>query len=102
MISGGRFADPAINVILWGSAAAASLVAVLVALSGPALLAWAGIGYVVYAALLASPQVSIALLALAVSLMPVTQRPRRSLALGILVATAVAFAAREVVTRIVP
>jgi len=90
-ITGGRIGQPLADEVLWGSAIAASIVALVVAIGGPALVAWAAIGYVLHAALLATEQPNLVLLALAVALMPVAPRPRGSLAFGIVVATVAAF-----------
>ena len=98
-ITGGRIGQPLADEVLWGSAIAASVVALVVAVDGPAVVAWAAIGYVLHAALLATEQPNLVLLALAVALMPVVPRPRGSLAFGITVATAAAFVAREVIVR---
>ncbi len=99
-ITGGRIGQQLADEVLWGSAIAASVVALVVAVDGPAVVAWAAIGYVLYAALLATEQPNLVLLALAVALMPVVPRPRGSLAFGIAVATVAAFVAREVIVRV--
>ena len=91
-ISGGRFGQPTVDIVLWGSAIAASLVAVVVATGASAFIAWVAIGYVLHAALLATAEPTVVLLALAVALMPVVPRPRGSLSLGIVCATLAAFA----------
>lgn len=96
-ITGGRIGQPLADEVLWGSAIAASVVALVVAVDGPAVVAWAAIGYVLHAALLATEQPNLVLLALAIALMPVVPRPRGSLAFGIVVATAAAFVARAVI-----
>lgn len=93
-LTGGSLADPAADVVMWGSAVAA-VVATLVVLSrGPASLGWIAIGYVLFAALVAIDRPVPLLLMLAVAYMPILQRPRRSLAvgLGIAVGTAVVIA----------
>ena len=87
----GGFGSFGTDLILWGSAAAAALAAFVVSTNGPAVLGWIAIGYILCAGLLlAGPE--LVLIALAVALMPVLQRPRGSLALGIAVATLAAFA----------
>ena len=92
--TGGNFDDPSANIVLWGSAAAAALAAMVVATKGPATIAWVAIGYIVFAGLLAvePPQLIVASLALA--LMPVVPRPRGSLAIGFTIASATALLVR--------
>lgn len=94
VVTGGRFDDPNANIVLWGSAAAAALAAMVVATKGPASIAWIAIGYIVFAGLLAvePPQLIVASLALA--LMPVVPRPRESLAIGLTIASATALLVR--------
>ncbi len=92
-ITGGRVGQPLADEVLWGSAIAAAVVALVVATGGPAVVAWSAIGYVLHAALLVTEQPTLVLLALAVALMPVAPRPRGSLALGVAVATVAAFVA---------
>ena len=87
----GGFGNVGTDLILWGSAAAAALAAFVVSTNGPAALGWVAIGYILFAGLLiAGPE--LVLIALAVALMPVVQRPRGSLALGISIAVVAAFA----------
>ena len=87
----GGFGNLGPDLILWGSAAAAALTAFVVSTNSPAVLGWIAIGYILFAGLLiAGPE--LVLIALADALMPVLQRPRGSLALGIAVATLSAFA----------
>ena len=89
-VTTGGFGSFGTDVILWGSAAAAAIAAVVVSVDGPPVIGWVAIGYILCAGLLiAAPQ--LILIALAVALMPVVQRPRASLALGIAVAAASAF-----------
>ena len=90
----GGFGNPGIDLMLWGSAAAAAIAAFVVATDGPAVLGWIAIGYILFAGLLLTDAPQILLVALAIALMPVVQRPRASLALGIVVATLSAFAWR--------
>lgn len=93
-VTRGSLADPAANLVLWGSAAAAIVAALVVLSNGPAVIGWAAVGYVVFAALLVAARPLPLLLLLAVAYMPVLQRPRGSLAVGLAVAalTAVALA----------
>ena len=98
----GGFGNPGIDLMLWGSAAAAAVAAFVVATDGPAVLGWIAIGYILFAGLLLTTAPQLLLVALAVALMPVVQRPRSSLAFGIVIATLSAFAWRvlvEVVLR---
>ena len=90
----GGFGNPGIDVMLWGSAAAAAVAAFVVATNGPSVLGWIAIGYVLFAGLLLTDAPQLLLIALALALMPVVQRPRDSLALGIAVAALSAFAWR--------
>lgn len=90
-VATGGFGNFGTDLILWGSAAAAALAAFVVSMNGPAILGWIAIGYILFAGLLiAGPE--LVLIALAVALMPVVQRPRGSLALGISTAAVSAFA----------
>jgi len=87
----GGFGNLGTDLILWGSAAAAALAAFVVSTNGPAALGWIAIGYILFAGILiAGPE--LVLITLAVALMPVVQRPRGSLALGISIAVVAAFA----------
>jgi len=90
----GGFGNPGIDVMLWGSAAAAAVAAFVVATNGPSVLGWIAIGYILFAGLLLTDAPQLLLIALALALMPVVQRPRDSLALGIAVAALSAFAWR--------
>ncbi|MDO8506080.1 MAG: hypothetical protein Q7S41_00565 [Candidatus Limnocylindria bacterium] len=91
--TGGRFAVTPEHLVLWGSAVAAALCAVVVFANGSSLVAWAAIGYILFGALeTGTPQWP--LLALAVALMPLVPRPRGSLWLGAAVAMLVAVGAR--------
>jgi hypothetical protein len=87
----GGFGNPGIDLMLWGSAVAAAVAAFVVATNGPATLGWIAIGYILFAGLLLTESPQLLLVALAIALMPVVQRPRGSLAIGILVATVSAF-----------
>ena len=87
----GGFGNPGIDVMLWGSAAAAAVAAFVVATNGPSVMGWIAIGYILFAGLLLTDAPQLLLIALALALMPVVQRPRNSLALGIAVAAVSAF-----------
>src|SRR5260221_7679904 len=87
----GGFGNPGIDLMLWGSAAAAAVAAFVVATNGPAVLGWIAIGYVLFAAILLTDAPQLLLVALAIALIPVVQRPPNSLAFGIVVATLSAF-----------
>lgn len=97
VVTGGTFGDPDADLVLWGSAAAAALAAMVVATNGPATLAWMAIGYILFAGVLAVEPPQLIVLSLAVALMPVVQRPRNSLALGLAVASATALLVRVVI-----
>ena len=90
----GGFGNPGIDLMLWGSAAAAAVAAFVVATNGPGVIGWIAIGYILFAGLLLTDAPQLLLIALAIALMPVVQRPRNSLAIGIVVATLSAFAWR--------
>jgi hypothetical protein len=90
----GGFGDPGIDLMLWGSAAAAAVAAFVVATNGPGVLGWIAIGYILFAGILLTEAPQLLLVALAIALMPVVQRPRNSLAFGIVTATLSAFAWR--------
>ena len=93
----GGFGNPGIDLMLWGSAAAAAVAAFVVATNGPGVLGWIAIGYILFAGILLTDAPQLLLVALAIALMPVVQRPRNSLAFGIVVATISAFAWRIVI-----
>jgi hypothetical protein len=97
--TGGRLAVTPAHVVLYGSAAAAAICAVVVFVNGSALVAWAAIGYILYGALLAGPT-QWPLLALAAALMPLMPRPRNSFWFGLTVATVVAFVARLLIAAL--
>jgi hypothetical protein len=97
--TGGRFAVTPEHLILWGSAIAAAICAVVVFVEGSSIIAWAAIGYIVFGALLTGvPQWP--LVALAAALMPLVPRPRGSFVYGLGVAIAVAFATRLAVAAL--
>ena len=87
----GGFGQLVPDLVLWGSAAAAAIAAFVVATDGAPVLGWVAVGYILFAGLLVAEEPQIVLVALAVALMPVLERPRRSLALGIAIATIAAF-----------
>ena len=93
----GGFGNPGIDLMLWGSAAAAAVAAFVVATNGPAVMGWIAIGYILFAGILLTDAPQLLLIALAIALMPVVQRPRNSLAIGIVTATLSAFAWRVVI-----
>jgi hypothetical protein len=99
--TGGSFGIGAAELVLWGAVAAATLCALVVLVEGPASLAWAGIGYVLFGALLTDGSPHLTLTALAVALMPLVPRPRGSLALGLAIAVATALIARTLIGLIV-
>ncbi len=76
--------------VLWGAALAAIVCAVVVVASGPAVLGWGAIGYILFGALLAPRAPDLLVAALALALMPLVPRPRGSLAAGLAVAVVVA------------
>ena len=91
--TGGSFVVSPAHVILWGSAVAAAVCAVVIFIEGAGLLAWAAIGYILFGALLnGTPEWP--LVALAAALMPLVPRPRGSLWTGLSVAILVAFGTR--------
>src|SRR3954463_14887215 len=92
----GSFAISPEHIILWGSAVAAALCAVVVFIEGSPILAWAAIGYILFGALLPGPP-QWPLVALAAALMPLVPRPRGSIWTGLAIATAVALATRLVI-----
>lgn len=96
-LTGGSFADRDANVVIWGSAGAAVVAALVVLTNGPAVLGWAAVGYVLFAALLATSGPVPLLLLLALAYMPILERPRRSLAVGLAIAAVTALALRAVV-----
>ena len=97
----GGFGDLGIDLMLWGSAAAAAIAAFIVAANGPAVLGWIAVGYILFAGLLLTAAPQLLLIALAIALMPVVQRPRNSLAVGIVVATVSAFAWRVAIELLI-
>ena len=91
--TGGSFVVSPEHLILWGSAVAAAICAIVVFVEGSSIVAWAAIGYIGFGALLTGvPEWP--LVALAAALMPLVPRPRGSFLYGIAVAISVAFATR--------
>src|SRR2546423_14196657 len=82
----GGFGSLGVDLMLWGSAAAAAIAAFVVAMDGPAVVGWIAIGYILFAGLLLSPQPQLLLIALAGALTPVRERPPGSPPLRIAVA----------------
>ena len=99
--TGGSFGVSAAELVLWGAVVAAAVCALVVLVDGPAAIAWAGIGYVLFGALLTDGSPHLTLAALALALMPLVGRPRRSLALGLAIAVATALIARVLLGLIV-
>jgi hypothetical protein len=95
--TGGAFALTPANLVLWGSAVAAAICALVIFASGAALIAWAAIGYVLFGALLTAGSPHLPLLALSVALMPLVPRPRGSIWSGLGVALLVALGARLII-----
>jgi hypothetical protein len=95
--TGGQFALTPANLVLWGSAVAAGICALVIFAAGAALVAWAAIGYVLFGALLTTGAPHWPLLALAGALMPLVPRPRGSIWIGLGVACLVAIGARLVI-----
>jgi hypothetical protein len=95
--TGGRFAATFAEYVLWGSVVAAGICALVILADRPAPLAWGGIGYILFGALLTqgSPHIGFVLLALALA--PMVPRPRGSLSLGIGIAAVSAVVARVLI-----
>jgi hypothetical protein len=98
--TGGRFALAPAELILWGSAAAAAICAVVVYVAGSALIAWLAIGYILFGALLTAGSPHWPLFALAVALMPLVPRPRGSVILGLGVAAVAAIGVRYAIAAV--
>jgi hypothetical protein len=99
--TGGTLGTSAAHLVLWGAVAAAALCALVVLVEGPATLAWVGIGYVLFGALLTDGSPHLTLGALALALMPLVPRPRGSLPLGLAIAAATAVIARTLIGLLV-
>jgi len=91
--TGGRFATFA-EYVLWGSVLAAAICAIVILAERLAVLAWVGIGYILFGGLLTegSPHFGFVLLALALA--PMVPRPSDSLSLGIGIAAVSAVVSR--------
>lgn len=98
--TGGSTANAEANVVVWGSAAAAVVAALVVIGTGPAAIGWAAVGYVLFAAFLAAARPVPLLGLLALAYMPILPRPRGSLTAGLAVAAALALFAAIVARRI--
>ncbi len=98
-LTGGSFADPRADTRIWGSAAAAVTLALVVLTDGPAALGWAALGYILFAAFWGEPP-AVLLVLLAIAYMPVLQRPRGSLVSGIGIAVVAAIVFRVVAARL--
>ena len=92
--TGGTLALTSADLVLWGSALAAAVCAVLIWSDGSPELAWVAIGYVLFGALLTRGSPHLVLLGLAVALMPLVPRPRASIGTGLAIAAAAALASR--------
>jgi hypothetical protein len=91
--TGGSFLVSPEHLILWGSAVAAAICAIVVFVEGSSIVAWAAIGYILFGALLTGvPEWP--LVALAAALMPLVPRPRGSFIYGLAVGIAVALVTR--------
>jgi hypothetical protein len=99
--TGGTFGTSAAHLVLWGAVAAATVCALVVLVEGPATIAWLGIGYVLFGALLTDGSPHLTLAALALALMPLVPRPRGSLLLGLAIALAAAVIARTLLGLLV-
>jgi len=99
--TGGSFAIGAAELVLWGAVIAAAACALVVLVEGAAFVAWAGIGYILFGALLTNGSPHWPLGALAVALMPLVPRPNGSLVLGLVIAVVTALIARTVVGLLV-
>lgn len=97
----GRVSLTPAGIVLWGSAVAAALCALVVWSGGASLVAWGAIGFVLFGALLTSGGPHWPLLALAVALMPLVPRPRGSLWLGLGFAALCALGVRMAIAALV-
>jgi hypothetical protein len=99
--TGGSFGLSAAELVLWGAVVAAAVCALVVLIDGSAVIAWAGIGYVLFGALLTNGSPHLPLAALALALMPLVPRPRRSLLLGVAIAVLAAVVARTLIGMLI-
>jgi hypothetical protein len=98
--TGGRVALAPAELVLWGSAVAAAICALVVYVAGSAFVAWLAIGYVLFGALLTAGSPHWPLVALAVALMPLVPRPRGSVALGLGIAAVAAIGVRYAIAAV--
>jgi len=98
--TGGRFALAPAELVLWGSAVAAAICALIVYAAGSAVVAWLAIGYVLFGALLTSGSPHWPLLALSAALMPLVPRPRGSVVLGLAIAVIAAVGTRYAIAAV--
>ena len=98
--TGGRFALAPAELVLWGSAVAAAICALIVYAAGSAVVAWLAIGYVLFGALLTSGSPHWPLLALSAALMPLVPRPRGSVVLGLAIAVIAAVGTRYAIASV--
>ena len=98
---GGQVILTPAGIVLWGSAVAAALCALVIWSGGAGLVAWGAIGFILFGALLTSGGPHWPLLALAVALMPLVPRPRGSLWIGLGFAALFAFGARIAIAAVV-
>lgn len=99
--TGGTFGISAAPLVLWGAVIAAAVCALVVLVEGSALVAWAGIGYVIFGALLTNGSPHWTLAALSIALMPLVPRPRDSFAIGLMIAVVTALISRTLVGMLV-
>ncbi len=92
--TGGQFALTPADIVLWGSAIAAAICALVIFIAGSSLVAWAAIGYVLFGALLTPGGPQWPLVALAAALMPLVPRPGGSVWMGLSLAFLVALGVR--------
>ena len=97
----GQFALRPAELVLWGSALAAALCALVIFTNSSGFVAWGAIGYVIFGGLLTNGSPHWALLALALALTPLVPRPRGSVWLGVGVALVVAVGARYLIGLVV-
>jgi hypothetical protein len=93
-VTGGRAAATATEWVLWGAVLAAAVCALVIVLDGPAEVAWAAIGYVLFGGLLTRGSPHFGFILLALALAPMVPRPRDSLTAGLGIAAVAAVASR--------
>lgn len=99
-VTGGSFADRGAVTVIWGSAAAAVVAALVVLTASAPAIGWAAIGYVLFAAFLAAARPVPLLGLLALAFMPILPRPRGSLVAGLAISIVVAIAVAVVARRL--